>query len=958
MESKLIYSLNSHGKIGCLPECFLAEFNDAGKIDSIIKKITTTNYKKYEEYFSKEDKILFKICLNLEKEAILLKAAQVAKDVKWNSIFEKTKEQQSATEKTVYEYLVKYIEKEQNNFFNTGKNKLIYLKIENTNQYLHLTVEDDLVDMMYRIEYKDKQILYSPDLYCSEKTISLLNGTLISVTPARIAVNNKIYEFEKDIDGKKLLPFLKKDVVVVPENSVKTYVEKVVIPFIVADKINPIGFKIKTDNTLISAKLSFTQVDIISQPQSLFDLTNNQVTDQQVKLKLTFEYENFTFGAGQTTATIKTDFSDNNISISRVFRDFDMEKKYIKKLKELGMDLSSKIAYLPYHDGYEWLNKNFETLELFGFTIIAENRSTSKKKMFVGNCKIDYNITEERDWFDCKAVTRFGEFTIPIRVILKYIKQEIYEIRLPNGEYAIIPQEWVEDFAPLLPFLIITENDVKIKKQHFILIDNLLKKHNGTATFSENVRTLFSEKTSANYDLPQNFVGELRNYQKEAYNWLRLLNSLNLGGCLADDMGLGKTIQTLALLQWCKENKQGTSLLVVPTSLIFNWQLEIQKFTPNLKVYVHIGNNRVDNHFSFEMYDIILTSYGTLRRDKKLFPPFIFNYAILDESQKIKNPNSDTTKSCFMINAHHYLTLTGTPIENYISDLWSQVNFFNKNMLGSLSSFTENCKSDRYKKLYSQLLNPFIMRRTKAEVLPELPEKQTIIQYCTMTDEQQEIYNTYRNTYRNELLEIKDNKRKIERFAMLVGLMRLRQISNHPVLVDKDFDRNSGKFLMVTELLEEIIEQGDKLLIFSSFVENMKIYRDYLDEKNISYSYIDGTTKNRQKEVEQFQNDSEVKVFLLSLKAGGTGLNLTAASYVFLLDPWWNPAAETQAADRAHRIGQQNKVFIYKFISKDTIEEKILKLQEDKQKLVESMLSQDEDISKQLDIETIMGLLE
>jgi len=331
---------------------------------------------------------------------------------------------------------------------------------------------------------------------------------------------------------------------------------------------------------------------------------------------------------------------------------------------------------------------------------------------------------------------------------------------------------------------------------------------------------------------------------------------------------------------------------------------------------------------------------------------------ILDEAQAIKNPQSDTTQVCLSLTARRFLTLTGTPLENSLTDLWSQVHFFNRNMLGSANHFLRACKQPDKQELYRQLLKPFLLRRNKTEVLTDLPEKSIIVQWCDMSDEQQRFYRDVRNSYRDKFLENKDSNDKVNPMILLEGLLRLRQSANHPLLAEKDYAEDSGKFDTVSQMLDEVVAQGDKVLVFSSFVEHLKLYRNYHDEKQIDYCYLDGSTKDRRGEVERFQNDDKPQVFLLSLKAGGVGLNLTRASYVFLLDPWWNPAAEAQAFDRAHRIGQQNKVFVYKFITRNTIEEKILKLQEEKLQLFDAMINSYNEILKTLDVNEVMKLIE
>ncbi|MFA5046289.1 MAG: DEAD/DEAH box helicase, partial [Paludibacter sp.] len=333
-------------------------------------------------------------------------------------------------------------------------------------------------------------------------------------------------------------------------------------------------------------------------------------------------------------------------------------------------------------------------------------------------------------------------------------------------------------------------------------------------------------------------------------------------------------------------------------------------------------------------------------------------YIILDEAQSIKNPQSDITQVCLSLKGQRFLTLTGTPIENSLTDLWSQVHFFNRNMLGSANHFTRSCKLPEKQELYRQLLKPFLLRRHKSAVLTDLPDKSIIIQHCVMSEEQHNFYRDIRNSYRDKFLESKDGNDKVNPMILLEGLLRLRQTANHPILADAEYSENSGKFETVTQMLEDVVQQGDKVLVFSSFVEHLKLYKNYLNERKINYCYLDGSTKDRKEQVEKFQHSDDFPIFLLSLKAGGVGLNLTRASYVFLLDPWWNPAAEAQAFDRAHRIGQQNKVFVYKFITQNSIEEKILQLQEQKLLLSEKMFEPDTNILKQMDVNEVLKLID
>jgi SNF2 family DNA or RNA helicase len=432
-------------------------------------------------------------------------------------------------------------------------------------------------------------------------------------------------------------------------------------------------------------------------------------------------------------------------------------------------------------------------------------------------------------------------------------------------------------------------------------------------------------------------------------------------------MGLGKTVTTLAFLQKLNEEKQeNPSILVMPTSLIYNWQKEATRFTPQLKILIHFGQNRHKDARTFERYDLIICSYGVLRLDIDFLKNYRFNYAILDESQAIKNPSSLIFRSVTQLNTENRLILTGTPLENSTMDLWSQMSFINPGLLGSLQYFRDNFQNpiekqkdeETLKKLFSRI-KPFMLRRHKKQVAKDLPEKIESIQYCQMSEEQEKLYEETKAFIRNQLLsEVGVGGIKKSSILVLQGLTKLRQLANNPLMVDEHYKGDSGKDRDVMHKLLDVVKEGYKTLVFSQFVKHLSLIAKKLDEQNIPYLYLDGSTKNRIELVEQFQNEDREKVFLISLKAGGVGLNLTAAEYVFMLDPWWNPAIEAQAVDRAHRIGQANTVFSYKFITKNTVEEKILDLQNTKKQLFNDLITAEEGFMKSLSEKDILSLLE
>ncbi|HMP98878.1 MAG TPA: DEAD/DEAH box helicase, partial [Cyclobacteriaceae bacterium] len=631
-----------------------------------------------------------------------------------------------------------------------------------------------------------------------------------------------------------------------------------------------------------------------------------------------------------------------------------------------GLTLKSFRVALPKPQAFAWLNENRIHLLDLGFEV--SQPANNDKKYFVGKAVFELEVRESIDWFDINARIRFGEFEVSFKEIRKLILKKKVEFKLPNGEIAVIPESWLTKYNDLFA-LSETEGDKDkpvLRKHHLHLVKELQESHLAKVYISDKLKKLQQFSGITDYPAPAHFVGELRPYQKAGYNWLRFLNEYRLGGCLADDMGLGKTVQALALLQSEKEKENtGTSLIIMPTSLIYNWEMEAAKFTPQLKVLNYTGTNRNKDISRFSRYDIVLTSYGIVRLDEELLSQFYFNYILLDESQVIKNPTSNIAKAVKKLRSKNKLILTGTPLENTTMDLWSQMSFINPGLIGTQSFFKQEFlipiekKADesKTKKLHA-VIKPFILRRHKSQVATELPDKVENIHYSTMTTEQQKRYDEVKSHYRNLILEQIDKQGlNNSKFTILEGLTKLRQIANHPALIDMRYTSDSGKMEDVIHMLDNALLEGHKVLIFSQFVKHLDLFRKQLNSRKIPYAYLDGSSIDRKEQVEKFQKDPEIKIFLISIKAGGLGLNLTKADYVFILDPWWNPAVEAQAIDRAHRIGQKNRVFTYKFITKETVEEKILVLQKHKLKLSESLITTEESVVKSLTREDIEQIL-
>lgn len=594
-----------------------------------------------------------------------------------------------------------------------------------------------------------------------------------------------------------------------------------------------------------------------------------------------------------------------------------------------------------------------------------------KQKISGQGGKIALSVNSGIDWFDVK-VEHLNSHDGRERIHLTPSLLEKGLIRVGNT-YTIVTKEDIEKLQRLLEEGMNSRGELRISKYNFHFIhefyaDIVNNQESHVIAVQRIADQLKDFDKIENYALPHGFIGKLRHYQRAGYNWLFFLHDYELNGCLADDMGLGKTVQTLVFLQSLKERKRiSPSLIIVPVNTIVNWENEIQKFTPKLSFILHYGIDREKDEESLRKYDLIITSYHILRNDIELFTKLGYRYAILDESQFIKNSNSLLFKTVRLLNAERRLSLTGTPIENNVFELWSQMEFLNPGMLGTRTDFKKKfarpIEAERDEKATERLkrmIYPFILRRKKEEVIRELPSKSEIVLYSEMEGRQSALYNRYRDYYRAQIQsKIERDGIKKSAIEIFTALLKLRQIALFPRLADKKH-RNiqSCKFEQLKNIVEEILQEKHKIIIFSQFVESLAIMKDYFEKEAYRFSYIDGAVPagKRMKEIKNFQEKEEIRLFLLSLKAGGIGVNLTSADYVILFDPWWNPAVENQAIDRAHRIGQTQKVIAYKMIVKDTVEEKILQLQEKKKSLVRELITSESSFFKSLSKKDIIGL--
>jgi SNF2 family DNA or RNA helicase len=578
---------------------------------------------------------------------------------------------------------------------------------------------------------------------------------------------------------------------------------------------------------------------------------------------------------------------------------------------------------------------------------------------------VAWNVTSGIDWFELSAAVDFGGVTADLPALLEALAQGSRSVELSDGSLGILPDSFAAELAPMAALAQKHDGRLRYGRIQMALLDALLAGQPRThvdEAFERLRDELAAGARPEAEDEPEGFQGTLRHYQREGLGWLTFLERLGLGGCLADDMGLGKTIQVLALLLRRRDVVRAAgiarrpSLVIVPKSLVFNWLEEARRFAPELKVVNYTGNARADAAGPLENWDVVVTTYGTLRRDVMAHRELEFDYVVLDEAQSIKNAASQAAKACRLLRCRHRLALTGTPVENHIGELWSIFEFLNPGQLGSAARLRRFLADGRGStEVVARAVRPYLLRRTKSQVLSDLPEKTEQTLFVELGEEQRRGYDELREHYRQELSgRIGRQGIGRSRIAVLEALLRLRQAACHPGLVDPArVDEAGAKLETLLEQLAEVLDEGHKVLVFSQFTSFLAILRRRLDAAGTVYEYLDGRTTDRQARVQRFQEDPDCKLFLVSLKAGGQGLNLTAADYIYILDPWWNPAVEAQAVDRAHRIGQTRRVFAYRLIARDTVEEKIVALQDRKRDLADSIVRADESIISALTPEDV-----
>jgi len=1322
---QIVYSLLEHEYLGYLFESYVVQRNSRGQLTLQHQTVSAKNASEFSKGLDEVDYELVALTDQIQQDAVIKEfwPRKTTPADFFLKIYDAEK-----GDKGLQDAICRYVQERMSQILDRLAGKCVFIMGKDGEPtWREIGLAPEPASVLFHFRRNEESTHYFPTIqYDGQKLdFQFKNAVLVCVHPAGLLLDNLIYKFSKDVDGKKLQPFLNKKFIIIPRQVEDSYFQRFVAPLVESFDVHARGFDIRSERYIARPQLTFSDAPravVVAEEERRPTAGRPRTTEavvpavsDHIHFDLSFRYGDHTVPNNyEKRVSVKLEKTPESYVFHRLIRNFDQEQESLRELADRALEVRNGRAVMEKATAFRWLHSNAEDLARLGFTV--KQGTTSGKDDFIGSVTVQVGITETNDWFDVHGTVHFGEFEIPFIKLRPYILNKRHEFRLPNGQIAIIPEEWFTQYLELFAFAEEHQQTLTLRKHHLALVSDLQNGNLATVTISRKLEKLRGFEVVEDRPLPASFQGELRPYQKAGYNWLHFVKDYHFGGCLADDMGLGKaqplhaniltpggwkqmgqmqvgdeiinsqggrsrvtgvfpqgekeifrvtftdnstveccaehlwavqspaqkhrgqaykvkelqelapdlrdkngntkwfiplvkpvdfqrqsvpvdpyflglllgdgcfrrrsislstsdaeivnyvsqelpasltmrpqpqtcdytfvkttsawtddlmqhisalglegkgskdkfipqsylfsdivtrvsllqglldadgyvsargevcqftsvspaliegvtflvqslggtvrqsckqptysykgeqktgqlaytltlslpshiqpfrllrkaalyrpktkyqpyrgiksvepigvmpaqcisvdapdrlyvtdnfvlthnTVQTLALLLHRKESGEAggaASLLAMPTSLVFNWMSEAYKFTPSLRLLIYTGTYRDKNVEQFAGYDVVLTSYGIVRLDAELLRTYHFDYVILDESQAIKNPSSTTSQAVRGLKSRHRLILTGTPVENSTMDLWSQMSFINPGLLGSQAFFRkeflkpiEKSKDEaRTRKLHA-LIKPFILRRHKAQVATELPSKIENLSYCSMTEEQAQCYEETKSYYRNKILQsIEEHGTASTQFMLLQGLTKLRQIANHPRMADEGYEAESGKLREVIRMIKGVVSEKHKVLVFSQFVKHLDIVRDSLDERQIAYAYLDGNTRERHREVQRFQENDDLRVFLISLKAGGVGLNLTAADYVFILDPWWNPAVEAQAVDRAHRIGQQRTVFTYKFISKSTVEEKILALQNKKIQLVTDLITTDEAIIKSLtkeDIEELLG---
>lgn len=936
-----VYSIYTHEHLGCLFSAFVVQENSNGTLTYVHQKLAPENFSNFEHALDARDLELCRICNEFNQQSLIKKFVRKESELTKPSEFF-----QKVFKNEMKKVILNYVQVRLKKALSLLDDRLVYIMgKDGYPAWKKVEVIHDLATILFHIYINEIDAHYFPKIKLKGENLEFLhkNALLLGSEPAWMLLENKLFSFEHELDARKLEPFLKRKYISIPKASEADYFRKFVAPLIEKHEVIAHRFDIRKVETFpeIFLRVEKSQ-NIIYVFRPLARYGTHEIplfSDHKVKVVL----EEPIPGA---------------YIFHKIYRNHEAESVARTALKSIsGTESLDGSFYLTKEQAYQWLSENRELLKTAG---IKTEQFFDGDKISNDKPVIEVTGKESGDWLDLTVMVSIGTYKFPFLSFRRHILMNIREFKLPDGSVALLPMEWFTDFRHLLEVVGSDEATFRVPRRMIPVIGPILP---------ENQRALFGkylESKPEPTELPKGMIASLREYQKEGFDWLWHLRKYHFGGILADDMGLGKTLQTLTLIAKSVQEAETKcpSMVVMPVSLIYNWLQEARKFTPGLKVLVYQGTGRELNYSAIRESDLVLTSYGVIRRDIEKLKDIEFDTLVLDESQFIKNNESKTAQAVRELKSAHRFSLTGTPIENTTMDLWSQMLFLNPGLLGGETFFRhfymipiEKEQNIEKSSKLRKVIAPFILRRTKEQVATELPPKVEQIHFCEMSEPQEKYYNEQKNAIRNLYLSERQSLGNDKsRFNLLSGLQRLRMIAIHPGITGSDISE-SGKYDEMLRMVDEIVAKGSKVLIFSQFVRMLAIIESSMRLKGLPYAYIDGSVEDRMGEVKKFQEERSIQVFLISLKAGGVGLNLTAAEYVFILDPWWNPAVERQAIDRAHRIGQEKTVFAYKFISRNSIEEKILVLQEKKAKLAGDLIRTGEDMLSGLteaDLESLL----
>ncbi len=916
-----------------------------------VEKLDLSRYVDSDKY-SETDKILIQQVRKLQEGEVnkYLSRNSPFSGI-WENIIHTDDELPAETKSLIVEYWYPKLVK----LFNENKeNPLIYYLPQKKNfvtaNLLQVQLSPEPVTPVFSIDDTGDAVSIACNVQVNGIEVGLGENEIDSSLLFKYA--DTLYNWERQEDIEEVEQFAAKGNMVIDKKDWPEYLKKKVIPLTKE-------YKVKFGNALV---------------QEVKD------GDPEIKLQLQEKGEYLVFIPIFNYKGFETKLNTKDIitipleeKVLEIHRNKEAELRFVQKLESLhsnfiyldgsatlalkGADVLKNNWFFLFIDSMKEMN-----VPVLGFDILKNFRFNTAKPA------TEVHISSGVDWFDAKVKVVFGEQHVTIEEIKRALANKQQFVQLNDGTLGILPETWLKRYSLLFRVGEEKSNSLRLSKYHLSVIDELHNEKDETEILIE-LEEKYSRLRDFNrikeIDPPEQLASILRPYQVAGYHWLNYLREVGWGGILADDMGLGKTIQTLSFLQYHKDNFDTLKAIVVcPTTLMFNWENEIKKFTPGLTYHIHHGGERARDAQTLAPFNVIITTYGTLRSDIKQLTEVAFDYVILDESQAIKNPQSKVTKAAGLLNAKNRICLSGTPLQNNTFDIYAQMNFLNPGMLGSvehfrnefatpIDKFGEQDRKDHLRKI----LYPFILRRTKEQVAKDLPEKTETILFCEMQSEQREIYDAFRNEFRNKILGV-INEQGIAKsqLTILQGLMKLRQICDSPAIMNEQ-EQYPNHSIKLEEIGREITENigNHKALIFSQFLGMLALIKEKLKELEVPFEYFDGSTSaiDREKAITRFQNDDTCRVFLISLKAGGVGLNLTAADYVYIVDPWWNPAVEQQAIDRTHRIGQTKNIFAYRMICKDTIEDKILQLQERKRSLAKDLIADDSTFVKSLSREDV-----